>query len=69
MSDTNEVISKLNEIQEKIDSIESDIEEIKNKSKLREKPLNFWEFLLEVNWCSVIGFVFISIILLKKLVK
>lgn len=66
MSEDKEILKKLNDIQNKLEKIELEIYDIKDRKKLRERPLNFWEFLLEVEWFEVCGvLLFISFILGK----
>lgn len=65
-----EILKKLNDMQNQLETIESEIEEIKEKKydkKISQRPLNFWEFLLEVNWFEIGAVIFIILIILKKI--
>ena len=64
------ILKKLNDMQNQLKTIESEIEEIKEKKydkKIRQRPLNFWEFLLEVNWFEIGPIIFIILIILKNI--
>lgn len=67
MSEDKEILNKLNDIQNKLETIELEIDEIKDKEKHRERPLNFWEFLLEVEWFQICGFILVILFVLKKI--
>ena len=67
MSEDKEILNKLNDIQNKLETIELEIDEIKDKKKHRERPLNFWEFLLEVEWFQICGFILVILFVLKKI--
>lgn len=67
MTQENEILNKLNEIEDKLEKIQSEIEEINKGRKLRERPLNFWEFILEVDWSTIFIFLVGIIFMLKKI--
>lgn len=65
-----EILKKLNDMQNQLETIESEIEEIKEKKydkKIRQRPLNFLEFLLEVNWFEIGPIILIILIILKNI--
>ncbi|CEO26406.1 hypothetical protein [Paraclostridium sordellii] len=66
MNDNKDIVNQLNDIQQKLDIIQNQLETIEEGKKLREKPLNFWEFLLKVEWFQIAGIILVIYFIATK---